>query len=93
MIKALVFCKAGLGTSMLLKIKVDKVIIDNRFPIKTEGGNLDSIKDFDGDLIITMKDIANQINSDKYVIGIKDILDKNEIKEKLVEYLNNKDEN
>ena len=41
MYKALVCCRAGMGSSMLLKIKADQVINENNFPIKTEHGNLD----------------------------------------------------
>lgn len=46
MYKALVCCRAGMGSSMLLKIKADQVINENNFPIKTEHGNLDSIRRF-----------------------------------------------
>ena len=42
MYKALVCCRAGMGSSMLLKIKADQVIKENNFPIQTEHGNLDS---------------------------------------------------
>ena len=51
MYKALVCCRAGMGSSMLLKIKADQVINENNFPIKTEHGNLDSIVGFTGDLV------------------------------------------
>ena len=36
MYKALVCCRAGMGSSMLLKIKADQVIKENNFPIETE---------------------------------------------------------
>ena len=56
MYKALVCCRAGMGSSMLLKIKADQVIKENNFPIETEHGNLDSLMGFNGDLVITMDD-------------------------------------
>ena len=43
MYKALVCCRAGMGSSMLLKIKADQVISENGYPIQTEHGNLDSL--------------------------------------------------
>ena len=79
---------AGMGSSMLLKIKADQVINENNFPIKTEHGNLDSIVGFTGDLVITMDDLAGELK-DKvpYALGIRNIVDKAEMKAKLEEFL------
>ena len=41
--RALVCCRAGMGSSMMLKIKCDQVIKEKGLPIETEHGNLDSI--------------------------------------------------
>lgn len=91
MYKALVFCRAGMGSSMLLKIKVDQVVSENNFPISSEHGNLDSLNEFKGDLVITMEDLANELkNNNLSIIGIKNIMDKDEIKDKLELYLKNK---
>lgn len=88
MYRALVCCRAGMGSSMLLKIKADQVIRENELPIVTEHGNLDSLIGFDGDLVITMEDLSNELK-DKvpYAVGIRNIVDKKEMKEKLDEYL------
>ena len=88
MYRALVCCRAGMGSSMLLKIKADQVINENKFPIKTEHGNLDSIVGFNGDLVITMDDLAGELK-DKvpYALGIRNIVDKVEMKSKLEEFL------
>lgn len=91
MYKALVCCRAGMGSSTMLKIKSDQVIKENNFPIETEHGNLDSLIGFDGDIVITMEDLANDIQGSKpYAIGVRSILDKEEIKRKLEEFLNTK---
>jgi len=88
MYKALVCCRAGMGSSMLLKIKVDQVIKENNFPIMTEHGNLDSLIGFKGDLIITMEDLSNELKDKApYTLGIRNIVDKVEIKEKLEKFL------
>ena len=83
---ALVCCRAGMGSSMMLKIKCDQVIKEENLPIETEHGNLDSIVGFTGDLVITMSDLTEELNADPRVpsaVGITNIVDKNEIKEKL----------
>lgn len=91
--RALVCCRAGMGSSLMLKIKADQVIQENGFPIKTEHGNLDSLIGFDGDLVITMSDLTDQIR-DKvpYAVGITNIVDKVEIKRKLEGFLAEKEE-
>ncbi|MCH4287140.1 MULTISPECIES: PTS sugar transporter subunit IIB [Erysipelotrichaceae] len=88
MYKALVCCRAGMGSSMLLKIKADQVIKENNFPIETEHGNLDSLMGFNGDLVITMDDLSNEL-ADKvpYALGIRNIMDKVEMKEKMEAFL------
>ena len=88
MYKALVCCRAGMGSSMLLKIKADQVISENNFPIVTEHGNLDSLAGFTGDLIITMDDLSDELkNKVPYALGIRNILDKKEKKKKMEEFL------
>ena len=88
MYKALICCRAGMGSSMLLKIKVDQVISKNDFKIKTEHGNLDSLIGFNGDLVIMMEDLMDELK-DKvpYAIGIRNIMDKEEIKQKLEKFI------
>ena len=88
MYKALVCCRAGMGSSMLLKIKADQVISENGYPIQTEHGNLDSLNGFSGDLGSTMDDLADELK-DKvpYARGIRNIMDKVEMKSKREEFL------
>ncbi len=88
MYRALVCCRAGMGSSLFLKIKADQVINENNFPIQNEHGNLDSIVGFNGDLVITMDDLAGELK-DKvpYALGIRNIVDKAEMKSKLEEFL------
>ena len=88
MYKALVCCRAGMGSSMLLKIKADQVISENKFQIETEHGNLDSLNGFTGDLIITMDDLCEELkNQVPYALGIRNIMDKVEMKSKMEEFL------
>jgi ascorbate PTS system EIIB component len=84
--RALVCCRAGMGSSMMLKIKADQVIKENNLPIETEHGNLDSLVGFTGDLVITMSDLTTELEADPRVpsaVGITNIVDKAEMKEKL----------
>lgn len=92
MYKALVCCRAGMGSSMLLKIKADQVINENNFPIETEHGNLDSLNGFTGDLVITMDDLSDELKDQvPYALGIRNIVDKVEMKEKIEAFLATKE--
>ena len=92
MYNALVCCRAGMGSSMLLKIKADQVINENILPIVTEHGNLDSLIGFNGDLIITMEDLTEELKDlVPYAVGVRNIMNKTEILEKLKEFLNSKE--
>lgn len=91
MYKALVCCRAGMGSSMLLKIKVDQVIKENNFPIETEHGNLDSLVGFSGDLVVTMADLTKEIEKQvPFAVGIMNIMSKSEIKSGLEKFLQTK---
>ena len=88
MYKAFVCCKAGMGSSMLLKIKADQVIKDNNSPIHTIHGSVDSLFSFNGDLVITMADLKREIDGRfPYVIGVDHVIDKGELKNKLDVFL------
>ena len=92
MYNALVCCRAGMGSSMLLKIKADQVINENNLPIVTEHGNLDSLIGFNGDLIITMEDLTEELKDlVPYAVGVRNIMNKTEILEKLKEFLDSKE--
>lgn len=86
--KALVACRAGVGSSLMLKIKVNEVVKENNFPLEVEHSFLDGVPGFQGDMIITLPDVANELiekNLPQKIVGIANIVDKNEIKIKLEE--------
>lgn len=92
MIKALVACRAGVGSSLMLKIKLNEVIKENEYPIEVEHSSLDAVSSFNGALIVTLPDVADELrekNLPQTIIGIKNIVDKNEIKEQLEIFINN----
>jgi PTS system ascorbate-specific IIB component len=86
MTKALVACRAGIGSSLMLKIKVNEVIKENGWDLTLEHSNLDGVVGFNGKMIITLIDVADELKEKGVpfkVVGIKNIVDKNEIKEKV----------
>ena len=82
--KALVACRAGVGSSLMLKIKVNEVVKENNFPLEVEHSSLDGVPGFQGDMIITLPELIEK-NLPQKIVGIANIVDKNEIKIKLEE--------
>ena len=81
--KALIMC-----SSMMLKIKVDKLIDKNKYPLDVTH---DAFSGFAGqqnvDIIITMEDLIDEFkDSSAYVIGVKDIMDVDYLERELNKY-------
>ncbi|KAF1298847.1 PTS ascorbate transporter subunit IIB [Enterococcus sp. JM4C] len=90
--KALIACRTGMGSSMMLKIKVDQVVRANKFSLDVQHSTLDDVKSFKGDLVITMADVADEIRDQvPYVIGIQNLMDKNEIEAKLKQFFSDQE--
>ncbi|MDN5341922.1 PTS sugar transporter subunit IIB [Oceanotoga sp. DSM 15011] len=86
--RALVVCRTGMGSSMMLKFKLEQVISQNDLPLEIEHDVLSAVNNYDVDFVITMNDLVEQLESDGVkVVGINDIMDKEEIKSKLMNYL------
>ncbi|AJQ26581.1 MULTISPECIES: PTS sugar transporter subunit IIB [Pelosinus] len=88
--KGLVACRAGVGSSLMLNIKLKQVISENKLPIKIEHGSLDAVAGFNGALIVTLSDVAKELESKKLpqkIIGIDNIMNKVEILTKLNAFL------
>ncbi|WP_142957871.1 PTS sugar transporter subunit IIB [Enterococcus durans] len=88
--KALVACRAGVGSSLMLKIKVNEVVKENNLQLVVEHSSLDGLNGLDGDMVITLIDVAQELEEKKVpyeVVGIRNIVDKEEIKTKLLEAL------
>ena len=60
MYKALVACRAGVGSSLMLKIKVNEVVKENNLPLEVEHSSLDAVPGFNGEMIITLPDVAEE---------------------------------
>lgn len=89
--KALVACRAGVGSSLMLKIKVNEVVKEHKLPVQVEHSSLDGVPGFDGDILITLVDVAEELKGKglkQHIIGIANIVDKKEIYDKLTAYLN-----
>ena len=86
--KCLIMCRTGMGSSMMLKIKVDKLIDKKGYPLDVTH---DAFSGFAGqqnvDVIVTMEDLVDEFKGSKaYVIGVKDIMDMDFLETELDKY-------
>ena len=86
--KCLIMCRTGMGSSMMLKIKVEKLIDKKGYPMDVTH---DAFSGFagqqNGDIIITMEDLIEEFKgSSAYVIGVKDITDTEFMEQELDKY-------
>lgn len=85
--KGLVMCRTGMGSSMMLCIKLNKIVAKNNFPLEIVHDVLSGASSHNADLIIVMEDLVDEFkDSDKYVIGIKDIVDTDAMEKELKKY-------
>ncbi|MBR8660957.1 MULTISPECIES: PTS sugar transporter subunit IIB [Bacillales] len=87
MTKILVVCGNGLGSSFIVEMNVKKILGEMGIQAEVSHTDLATSKTEQADVYMGSKDIVSQLeNGKRYVIGLKNILDQNEIKEALQQY-------
>lgn len=82
--KIMVVCGTGMGSSMILKTMVDQVVAETKMDAIVTSDLSSDVKGSDADIFIAGTDLAPTLDPpDAIVIGIKNIMDKNEIRSML----------
>lgn len=90
MVKVLVACRAGVGSSLMLKIKLNEVIAEHKWDMEVIHSSLDELSSFDGPIVVTLSDVADELKEEgvkKEIVGIRNLLDKKEIYTKVAKAL------
>lgn len=78
-------CGMGFGTSLMLLMEIQTIAKDNGFTVDGEATDLGSAKGKNCDLIVASSEIAAELSDEAApVIAIDNLLDKEEIKEKVL---------
>ncbi len=86
--KLLVVCGTGMGSSMILKMMVDRVVTANKLPFSVSSDLASGARSSGADVLVAGLDLVPALEGlPMPVIGIKSIVDMNEIKEALTAYL------
>jgi PTS system ascorbate-specific IIB component len=86
--RVLVVCGTGMGSSMILKVMVDRVVSDNQLPIIVDSDVVAGAKSSQADFFVSGLDLVPTLEKiGRPVVGIKNVIDRKEILEKLQEQL------
>jgi PTS system ascorbate-specific IIB component len=86
--KILIVCGNGLGSSFIVEMNVKKIIAELNKQADVSHTDLTSAKSETADIILSAKDIAEQLSGHSArIFGLSNLLDNNKIKEILAENL------
>ena len=80
-------CGMGMGTSLIMKMTVDKALRDLGVEADIEHWDAGTVGGKSADLIVTSEDFAERFADQKNVVYLKNVLNAQEAKEKLRAYL------
>ncbi len=90
-LKILTICGVGMGSSLILRMTTEKAVSEIGIPAKVEHGVLTEAKAAGADVILAQPLHVDELkDAAPIIIGIKSFVNKDEIKEKLIEALLNK---
>ena len=78
-------CGMGFGTSMMLKLFIDDILKAESIKAETLPWDLSSFKGQNADILVAASDMAMHLkDADAIVVLIRNLVDKQEIKEKVL---------
>ncbi len=88
MLKILVVCGNGLGSSFLMEMNINKVLKEIDAEVEVDHSDLTSAKGIKTDIIVGTKDITSQlVGYAEVLVELDNIIDLQSMKEKVIEAL------
>jgi PTS system ascorbate-specific IIB component len=85
MIRIATVCGMGLGTSMMLKLTVDRILRDEGIAASVNPVDLGSFKTMPADVVVAPTDMQKQVSgTSARVVLIDNLIDKDEIRRKVL---------
>lgn len=89
--KIVTVCGMGFGTSMILKLSIDKILKEEGIAATVDPVDLGSFKTMEADIIVAPLDMEKNVTGTAAdVVLIRNLIDVNEIREKLLPVLRNR---
>jgi PTS system ascorbate-specific IIB component len=75
-----VVCGTGMGSSMILKVMVERVVMKNDLPIRLESDVVSAARSSNADFFIAGSDLVSTLQDiGRPVVGIRNMVDRDEI--------------
>jgi len=84
MLKILTVCGNGIGSSLLLKLKVEEIAKEEGIDVDAESVDSGRATGIKADLVITVKELVNIFPDDQRVATIRSYTNKKKIKEDIL---------
>jgi len=84
--KILTVCGNGIGSSLMLKMKLEQILQEEGLTAEVESADFSSAQGIPADLIVTVKELAEQFVGKKVVI-VDSYINKERIKEQVLTVL------
>ncbi|ALV21512.1 PTS sugar transporter subunit IIB [Carnobacterium antarcticum] len=81
MLKVVTVCGNGIGSSLMLKMKVEELAKDNGIEIEAESIDSNAAVGKGADLFVTVKEFADIFTEDQKVVFTRSYMNKKKIKE------------
>ena len=93
-VKIQAVCGFGCGSSLFLRIKIDKVLIDHKLSARTFCGDVGTACSADCDVIFTSPELAERMKERAKVpvIVINNFMDDKEVTDKVLEFFQSRNE-
>ncbi len=89
MLHIITVCGNGIGSSIMLKMKIDEICEENGIEASVESTDFNSAQGMKSDLIITVKELAYQFEG-REVAVVRSYVNKKKITEDVLEIIKNK---
>ncbi|WP_154927293.1 PTS sugar transporter subunit IIB [Klebsiella grimontii] len=85
--KGLIVCRTGMGSSLMLKIKAQKIIDKHGWDIELEHDVLSGLRTWrDIDFVITMRDLTDEVEAAGFrAVSITDLMNSEEMESALTD--------
>ena len=86
MISILTVCGNGIGSSLMLKMKIEEICAENNIDATVDSIDFNAAQGMNPDLIVTVKELAEQFTGKKIAI-VRSYINKKKIKEDILDVL------
>lgn len=87
MLNIVTVCGNGIGSSLMLKLKIEEICSENGIKASVESSDFNSAKGRNCDLIVTVKELASQFDNSQRVAVTRSYINKKKIQEDILEIL------